>query len=1012
MHFSDDPFQTSSVHLPIFKTVSMPQNHSVRDHRRTGNPQITNRVAAIVQPSLQPQSTAHDGTSKKSSALEVGFGFTSHVNDTKAKSPVYLRLTNQQEITKDSLAGPASPTLEHVLKLRHKNQRRDDQQAKTAGETGTADKKSKEPRSDAVPLLHQVRSPDAEWSKPMCAAAKAIKSASANTSLGTSEKRVIALTEMDVFPEMESASPEARQSGPKVAVPRSLGANSQAVQDMDAGRCKESVVSTASEEFEQVEVPSEGESEPNGERKWYAGFGRSTSFFHLMTSVRRANVISSRVFHITLDAYTNGHVSQHATSLTMSNSAPLTAAQTHALFDILIHHQLYSEIEAFKYPSTINQYGYPFRKPEGSQTTSPLLQNMLNKFALTNPALRHLGQDFWQDKVGVLMGKLAEAELSESYDKGAIGSRKALATAGSSIAEYVARGMLGGYPVTKGQDGSKEYDMNRPEDVQRGFDDLMHGVIYGTLLEEMFEKVKQTGKLEHHPGVVQAGHEYMLLNAASFLHHVFVMSPDGQYLVRVVENAHKLIPYMVIKQTLRVGNAATMINGMVRLVLAKISVTAMTNWIGLTNSSNDGMNLLQQIISTVLAWDTAEFSKRAAKLESARDAPDKKVFKAIKSYVYASREKHEAARYKSIQESKSIVAVILESAETAVEVDSLSEGQHTIAMEYFSTYLSIRDREELTKISCKLQPDTMTAMVRQIVTAMDPIIRAIHNAVDLSGTIHDTESFLTDLVRVSKPRKKGSRSRQASRESSPARATPASMADQEGSEVPTVEDYVQLLRRHAPSMHKFAHQVTKNAPDLANDYLQYAKRIFSEFKVDEHARAAEERGEGGAGNMTAPLHAMFSSLPKEKQDELKTLLDEHERHLGELKNTSLSRLQSIMQPCSGQSKRSGGGTRHGPGMYLSRWNSLLDSTLLSPASAQGEVRRGWQVKGELDGKGFKTCALLDKKGNKNAWANGTGDGGERRRREAAEEEKMTKIWEGMRDGWVGVCRGLEVMGAE
>jgi hypothetical protein len=93
-------------------------------------------------------------------------------------------------------------------------------------------------------------------------------------------------------------------------------------------------------------------------------------------------------------------------------------------------------------------------------------------------------------------------------------------------------------------------------------------------------------------------YELMKISAASFLHHVFVMSPDGQYLVRLIENFHRLIPYTVVKQTLRVGNAATMINGMVRLVLAKLSVTAMTNWIGLTNNSNDGMNLLQQIIST------------------------------------------------------------------------------------------------------------------------------------------------------------------------------------------------------------------------------------------------------------------------------------------------------------------------------------------------------------------------------------------------------------------------------
>lgn len=195
-----------------------------------------------------------------------------------------------------------------------------------------------------------------------------------------------------------------------------------------------------------------------------------------------------------------------------STYTPLTPAQTHALFDILIHHQLYSEIEAFKYPTTIDQYGYPFKKPDGSQTTSPLLQNMLNKFLLTNPALRTLEKRFWQDKIGVLVAKLAEAELSESYDKGAIGSRKALATAASSIAEYIARGMLGGYPISKGNDGEeKDYDTNKPEDVQRGFDDLMHGLIYGDLLEHMFSRIKETSNLEDHLPVVQAAHEYMLL---------------------------------------------------------------------------------------------------------------------------------------------------------------------------------------------------------------------------------------------------------------------------------------------------------------------------------------------------------------------------------------------------------------------------------------------------------------------------------------------------------------------
>ncbi|CAI9631295.1 unnamed protein product [Alternaria burnsii] len=707
----------------------------------------------------------------------------------------------------------------------------------------------------------------------------------------------------------------------------------------------------------------------------------------------------------------------------MSTTKPLTPAQTHALFDILIHHQVYAEIEAFKYPSTIDHYGYPFRKADGVQSTSPLLQNMLNKFALCNPAIRNFGESWWSDKIQTLVARMAEAELSESYDKGAIGSRKALATAASSIAEYVARGMLGGYPAAKKKESKKEYDTSKPEDVIQGFEELVKDAIYGNALDDLYEKVKATPRLEDHSSSLQAAHEYMLLNAASFLHHVFIMSPDGQYLVRLVENLHRLIPYTVIRQTLRVGNAATMINGMVRLVLAKLSVTAMTNWIGLTNNTNDGMNLLQQIISTILAWDTTEFQKRATKLESSRNAPDKKVFKAIKTYVYASRDKHEAARSQSVSEQKSIAAVILETSDPPykVDADTLNEHQHSVAMEYLSTYLSIRDREELTKVLCKSNPDVLTSTIRDAVAAMDPVIRDIHNAVDLSGTVTDAEAFITDLIKTAKPKKKGTKSRETSK-SRPSSPDPASILDQEASDAPTVEDFVQLLKKHAPSMHKFLHHVTKNAPQLAQDYLVYAKRIFSEFRVDDAAAKQEEKGEGGAGNMTAPLHSLFDTLGKEKQEELKALLDQHEEHLQTLKSTSQTRLESIMRPSSSSSSsqsKPSAGTTHGPGMYLSRWNALLDSTLISPATIHGPVRKGWEVKGELDGKGLKTNSTLldnskDRKRDRVSamMADGTGDKTERkeRRRDGLEEESMERVWEGMREGWVGVCRGLEIMG--
>jgi len=530
----------------------------------------------------------------------------------------------------------------------------------------------------------------------------------------------------------------------------------------------------------------------------------------------------------------------------------------------------------------------------------------------------------------------------------------------------------------------------------------------------MFDQVKATGRLEDHTSVVQAAHEYILLHVASFLHHIFVKSPDSQYLVRLLENIHRLIPYMVIKQTLRVGNAATMINGMVRLILTKLSVTAVTNWIGLTNNANDGMNLLQQILSTILAWDTAEFQKRAVKLESSYDAPKKEVFGAIRTFVYASRDRHEAVRHQSIADSKSIIAVILETSDPPHEIntETLNEQHHKISMEYFSTYLSIRDREELTKVLCKSSPDILTSAIREAVSAMDPIIRAIHNAVDLSATVTDAEAFLADLIKTSKPKKTTLRNSRENARSRPNSPGPASLTDQDASQTPTVQDYVQLLRKHVPSVHKFLHQVLKNSPNLALDYLAYAKRIFSEYRVESAVKAAKEGGEGGAGNMTAPLHALFSSLPEDKQCELKTLLDKHETHLRLLKDTSKLRLECTMSPTTAHDSFT-----HGPGMYLSRWDSLMDSTLITPATIYGPVRKGWEVRGDQDPKGCKASSLLDTSKHESGsvmMVDGTGDRltQSESKRYGEEEENMVRVWEGMRDGWVGVCRGLEVMGVE
>lgn len=78
------------------------------------------------------------------------------------------------------------------------------------------------------------------------------------------------------------------------------------------------------------------------------------------------------------------------------------------------------------------------------------------------------------------------------------------------------------------------------------------------------------------------------------MHYTLVLSPEGSTLLRMIGNVHAMLPYLVIRQTLKIGNVATMLSGMMKVVLAKASISSVTNWMGITSGADEGMNLLQQ----------------------------------------------------------------------------------------------------------------------------------------------------------------------------------------------------------------------------------------------------------------------------------------------------------------------------------------------------------------------------------------------------------------------------------
>lgn len=187
----------------------------------------------------------------------------------------------------------------------------------------------------------------------------------------------------------------------------------------------------------------------------------------------------------------------------------LTPAQSSALLDILTHYETYSEIRAFRKPGSLDHYGPPFTEEAKTQSTSPALQALVSKFLLDLPGLKDVPKEFWTVQVHTLIEDMERANLSESYDKGTVGSRRTLATAVSSLVEYPVRGTFGGFAEI--DDPNDDYDLQSAEDLARGFRNFVDQCVYGTVLDDLVKKAAETDKLEEHGKLIKAVHEFVLV---------------------------------------------------------------------------------------------------------------------------------------------------------------------------------------------------------------------------------------------------------------------------------------------------------------------------------------------------------------------------------------------------------------------------------------------------------------------------------------------------------------------
>ncbi|KAI1282330.1 hypothetical protein F5Y07DRAFT_352178 [Xylaria sp. FL0933] len=611
----------------------------------------------------------------------------------------------------------------------------------------------------------------------------------------------------------------------------------------------------------------------------------------------------------------------------MTDPEGLTAPQLRALLDILVHHETYAEVQSFQTPEAIEGYGWPFvdRNSKGGParphdpSSSPLLQLLLTRLVLGAPAVRDLSSEFWPVKFKGIMKQLGDADLSDSYEKGSLGTRKRLATAASTVHEAVTQGLLSGVSYDHLPDLHGQYDRTKSDDLTKAWHDCICGLVHGNLIDEIFDQLAHTEDLEAHSPALKGAVEYAELHIATFLHQVFVLSAEGPYLLKLIENIHRLVPYSVIGQTLRVGNAASMINAMSRLFLSKVSMGAISNWIGLTSNAADGMNLMQRIISLVLEWDTSDFRKVAEKIKPNRGDISNEHIAAIDRHLAAERTHRESIRKKSIQEQKSIIVAIFES-ENQQLVGSLTDRQHTSCLEYYAAKLAIRDREHITDVICNSTPDLTTAIVLEGLSALDPMIRVVHQHVDLRKHLNAMESFLTDFIKTTKPKTQDNSS---------------------GLHLLHVEDFMRLLHRNRHLLWAYLHDFCTGCPDLRDTWRGWMNDAIKLFRSQSRAEGNEKSNIDDIGPR---LQHAFSELSKSQRKVVLESVDAHSQYLRNLRELSRAKMQKTIDAVH-RKKRANTGDMSGPGIFASRWQALLDETLITPARPHGPLRSGKDVIG-------------------------------------------------------------------
>ncbi|KAF5388233.1 hypothetical protein D9615_000431 [Tricholomella constricta] len=337
-------------------------------------------------------------------------------------------------------------------------------------------------------------------------------------------------------------------------------------------------------------------------------------------------------------------------------------------------------------------------------------------------------------------------------------------------------------------------------------------------LTHIFATIKVTPDVRGLPANYRAVLEWARISLASTVFHQFVASDNSSETFATLKRIHGLMPYFILKTTLKISNPIAMIRGVLDLFLAQ---------------PFGGRSLLQRMFTSSL---TEEVRALESDIEAVKDKVDDLIMCAkIRQFVYAPREIQDMYKADAAAESMNLLTVVLRAPEEPV----LSRGQmhrlakahraHHAYMKHRATladsddddgpqnedawlledlkvlthlYSKLRDREQLIALIF----EGFTAdLLKDIITIFYAPLAQVYRAASIADSLGDLQNFINDLIRT------------------------VEQVEDLSQEDPhkTVQAFINLIQRHEQSFYHFVHKVHSKGENLFDGLMRWIELFLT-----------------------------------------------------------------------------------------------------------------------------------------------------------------------------------------